>query len=141
MNIYERFKMDEKRTQDGVWYDIDLGRAVRSEELDEWLTDNESSGLLIARLGTGNKQLLKAMASHKTGDTISMENARLLAEGCVRTWRGPAWVDEGGAPVEFSIEACTKVLTDLPELLTVVLSEAQSAANYRIGKLKEQSKN
>lgn len=141
MNVFERFSPSKELSEEGVWYDIDLGRVIDGDELDDWLANDEASGIRISRLGPGNKKLMKAAARARSGRAADQENAKMIAEAIVRDWRGPAWVDPDGNVVEYSAEACFKVLDALPELCAVVLRVAQDLGNYRDSRLRDQEKN
>lgn len=141
MNIYERFSPNKQKAEEGVWYDVDLGEVISDEALDEWLADDEASGLRIAQLGQTNKTLMKAAARARSGRSPERENAKMIARAIVRDWRGPAWVNPDGERIEYSPEACFKVLDALPELLAVVLRVAQDLGNFRNEKLADAEKN
>lgn len=133
MGTYQAFGRNESREQEGVI--VDLG---------------ESGKFRLARAGGSNKRYQKSLESgmrpHRRAfqqGTLSDEvaNAVLLNAFCdavVLGWEGVTGPD--GQPLPYSRDAAKKLLTDLPDLFTILRDAAADVSIFRdeVGKANDQ---
>jgi hypothetical protein len=136
MGLYSLFETDKVAEQEGIELILVDG-------------DNEIK-FQLARAGGENKkfgsrmtQLLKPYNRSIAAGTMSDEkSAQLLsqaiAETIILSWSGVT--DRDGNDMEFNKENAVQLLVDLPELRSIILDEAQKAANFRNAEVAEDAK-
>lgn len=119
--------------------------------------------LRIARAGGGNQRFrrllqakLKPYRHQIDNDTLSDTVSEALlreayAEAVILGWESKVgegetekwepWLETPEGKIEFSPEACVKVLTDLPDLFRDIQTMAGKAANFRRSEEEEDVKN
>lgn len=127
-SIYDAFKTDPNAEQNGI--DLDFG----------------DFKVTIARSGGANKKYEKLIRQkldrYKRAiafDALPEETAKRVliecyAEAVVLGWTGV--LDENGLPIDFSVENCVKLFTELPEFFTQVREESERVGNFLIAKRK-----
>ena len=105
----------------------------------------------IARAGGSNKKYAKSLMKHlkphrKAYSTGTLDPkkqdailARVYAESVVLDWANV--VDRDGKIMEFSVENCVKLLTDLPELFRQIVQDAENYHNFKEVETEEIAKN
>jgi hypothetical protein len=127
---YGHFKRNESRESDGII--LDMGTAGR---------------FTIARAGGGNKRyqqsLERRMRPHRKSfqqGTLSDDIAggiilESFVDAVILGWDGVT--DEEGKSIAFSKEAVRKLLTDLPDLFTMLREAASDASLFRDAEQRE----
>ena len=139
MNIYKKFRTDEKLETKG----IELNYGDNSKGLPILIR--------IARAGGDNIQFTKTLEKRTKPfrrqlqlDTMDEKVAKKLmlevyADSVILGWSGVEDADNNDIP--FTRENCIKVMTDLPDLFADIQEQAGKAALFRIEVLEEDSKN
>jgi len=134
MGVYDTYKMDPEMEAKGVPY---------------FISDTET--IFVARAGGSNKAYLKCLERlsrpHRraidkgliSNEVMSKILMQAYAETVVKGWENIT--DENDEPMEFSIENCIKLFTDLPELWEDVLKISTSAELYRFQAREEEAGN
>lgn len=129
MSLYKQFKTDANLEKEGIL--LELGQT----------DDGKPIAFRIARAGGGNVAFAKVMEAKMKPyrrqlqtDTLDPKVAeRILrevyAEAVILGWENVQ--DEDGNEMEFSVENCIKLLTDLPELYLEIQQSSQKTALYR----------
>jgi hypothetical protein len=104
--------------------------------------DYPGFSITIARAGGSNKKFNKTMLElvrpyrrQQEQGLLDEELANELlikayAEAVILGWEGID--DENGEPLEYSKEACIKLLSDLPELFNDIQKQAQDYSNFKV---------
>jgi hypothetical protein len=152
-SVFDKFRGDAKREQDGVWVDVEEEDVVAEEDLAAWkaaVAEGKASGVLVARAGGHNRRYeieLERLARDIRGSTkkrreLLREAVReAFARSAVVDWCGPAWTDESGAPMPFSADAAAMTLRALPDLYEILARVANDREAFRQKRLEEESKN
>lgn len=168
MSIYKRFGVANAEIE-GLWVDVDSMSPVDSAELETWLADPETSGVLLARPGEANKRFMIEAARQAKRVAIengkprakkrkdpekmneeeivdgALESARssreIFGRSCIRDWRGRAFVGPDGNPLPWSEDAAAKVCVDLPDFFAILSRIAEETENYRKTSTEEVEKN
>lgn len=73
--------------------------------------------------------LKKMNAGTLSPEEIDLVDAQVLTEACIVSWGGVR--DEQDKEIPFTFEACTKMLSGMPDLLRSLLQYAQDYSNFR----------
>lgn len=135
MSLYSLFETDESAELDG------FELVLFDEEVEIKFT--------LARAGGSNRKfsnrlqaLLRPYDRAIKAGTMSEEKAasimaQTMAETVLLGWENV--FDRDGEKLAFSVAAAKQLLLDLPELRTVILEEAQNAANFIADEVEENS--
>lgn len=131
-SIKDLFKTDARLEEDGV--DLSFGeygkiRVARSGG------SNKDGRAVMERVFRPYRQVMTLGALDKR--TELELTAQATAEGIVRGWE---IVDENGAPVPFSVEACKALFVECPDLLEYVITESQRLANFTAAQRTDEGK-
>lgn len=135
MSLYSLFETDESAELDGfelVLFDEDveikftLARAGGS--------NRKFSNRLQALLRPYDRAIKAGTMSEEKAASIM---AQTMAETVIIGWENV--FDRNGEKQAFSVAAAKQLLMDLPELRTVILEEAQNAANFIADEVEENS--
>ena len=137
MSLYSLFEMDQNAETDGFLLNLQDGDLTVS--------------FLIARAGGSNKKYTNrfqalmrphqhAAQSGKMDEEVAKAIlTKVMAETLILGWENVN--DRNGDPIEFSVEECTKLLNDLPELRDMIWEQANRAANFIAVEREENAKN
>jgi hypothetical protein len=135
MSLYTLYETDSDLEQGGVILNYEEG--VR---------------LKIARAGGANTKYAKSLERitrpyrRKDGTMMHIEDdiatemyCRVYAESVVVDWEGVT--DRDGNLMEFSVENCVRLFTDLPDLFADVRNAADGIENFKMDQLEGEVKN
>lgn len=123
--LYEMFSTDKAaEAENGI--DLDFGRGV--------VVTIRRAGGANERYERVARRVFKPYQAQIDADTLPREMgvkllARIYAEAVVIGWRGVTGPD--GKPIEFTVDNCIRIFTDLPEFFSAVKRQAESAASFR----------
>lgn len=129
MSLYKTFKTSQDLERSGIV--LNYGETK----------DGRPIEIRIARAGGSNvlyqKKLEAAVKPHRRAiqldamDPKQLERilCRVYAESIVLGWENVE--DSDGRPIPFSVDACVKLFTDLPDLFADVQAQAQQASHFR----------
>lgn len=107
--------------------------------------------ITIKRAGGANKEYVKVFSQKvkpyrlmmQAGNMADEKAAQIMAEVYAETviidWKGIT--DENGKKLAFNRENCIKVLTDLPDLFSMIQAEAERVSNFRKEETEAEAKN
>lgn len=139
MSLYKNFATESDKEVNGV--------EIPFEPND----DGSVPTFIIARSGGGNKPYLKALKDAtkpyerqialKTLDaeTDAMIYKKVFASYVIKGWQNVQ--DENGAPLAYTAANAVKLMSDLPDLYSILQSQSNEAALFRKTVVEEQSKN
>jgi len=139
MSLYSQFKTDENLERTGIV--LEYGNNSKGKPM----------GIRIARAGGSNSAYLKLMEAAlkpyrrqlqndlMDNGTIEKVLREVYAKTIVLGWENIE--DAEGKPLEFTVEHCVKLFTDLPDLFTDVRSQAEKSALFRAEIMANDAKN
>lgn len=136
VNLYDLFETDVNAGEDGKWYEPIPGVAFKLRRYTSNASLNSRRRLLTALQGR--------MKGMKAGDELPASldtemQIEQMAEAIVADWKGVT--DRDGNELPFTRENARKVLTDLPDLRTLLSEYAGNIENYRVENLEEAAGN
>lgn len=134
MSIYDKFSTDQNlESGDGVT--IDYG--------DFKITIHRAGGANKAYLKTLNEKIKPYRRMMEAGNMNEDKQRSMLietyAETIIKGWDGIT--DEKGKKLSFTKENVIKVMTELPELFSMIVAEAERVANFRKESIEADAKN
>lgn len=129
MSLYAQYKTDPELEKSGLW--LEYGPNSKGNE----------QRIRIARAGGANTQFQKRVEALTKpyrrqiqteiigNDMVTKLLRQAYAETVVLGWENIEGPD--GEEMQFSVENCVKLFTDLPDLFTDVQEQAQRAALFR----------
>jgi len=126
MSLYALFETDVSSETDGFILKLQ--------------DDDVEIAFLIARAGGANKKYLKKMQSlmrphQHAAQSGNLKDAiaedvliKVMSETLILGWDNV--IGRDGEELEFTVENCSQLLRDLPELRDVLWAEANKVANY-----------
>jgi hypothetical protein len=132
-NLYTLFETDVKEGEAGKWLEVLPGISFKVRRF-------TSTASLNSR-----RRLLTALASKIPDDGVfadGLEDELMIeqmSEAIIADWKGIT--DRDGNVLECTIENKRKVLTDLPDIKTLIMDYAANIDNYRRASLEQVEKN
>lgn len=128
LSVFEQFaQVDEKAEEEGVWTDS-IGEGMR-------LKIRAFSSITVTQVQT---RVLNALRDKMdTEGNLNAEGAlelssRVVAQGMVTGWEGPAFVTPEGEPIEYSPEACYHLARRSKSFRLAVYAFAMNDENYKV---------
>lgn len=135
VSIYAKYEMDKTMEQQGII--VDLGAAGRFKVARAGSSNVEYTRCVAAQ---GKKAGVKRIKNNKLSDEEAHRRmAFIYGSTIIKGWEGVYGRDM--KPIPYSKEAAVKLLTDLPELMNVIVTESHRADNYRKEYVEEASGN
>lgn len=132
-NLYELFETDVSEGEQGKWFEVIPGVSFKVRRF----TSNASLN--------SRRRLLTALAGKISDDGTMPEGLddemmiEQMADAIIADWKGVT--DRDGNVLTCTLENKRKVLTDLPDIKTMVMDYAANIDNYRIEVREQVEKN
>lgn len=127
-SVFEQFaQADEKAEEEGIWTDS-IGEGMR-------LKIRAFSSMAVSQVQT---RVLSALRDKMDSEgNLNSEGAlelssRVVAQGMITGWEGPAFVTPEGDPIEWSPEACYHLCKKSKHFRLAVYAFAMNDENYKI---------
>jgi len=134
--LYDLYATDKALETEGFWHNV-----------------TDKIRFRLARAGGSNMKFAKVLEKktrpHRRASDPNMEDMDIelannllveaFAETVVLGWEGVT--DSKGKKVPYSINACVKILRDLPDLFTELREAAARQANFRVSEIKDDAEN
>jgi hypothetical protein len=139
MSLYEQFKTDGSLEKTGIL--LEYGNNSKGQPI----------AIRIARAGGANTAYTKRMEArvkpyrrqiqNETIETVLVERIlkEVYADTVVLGWENVE--GEDGKPLEFTVENCLKLFTDLPDLFQDIRTQAERASLFRAEVRENDAKN
>lgn len=128
-----------------VWtkYGVDLNKCKNGAKL---ILDNDGEVfIIVGRISTRNldyhRELVELQTKYRGEETEQSngEYLRLLCKHFVKGWQGIT--DKEGNELEFTLDNCVMLLTEIPDLEEMVLNFGTKRENYALDLLSKTIKN
>jgi hypothetical protein len=139
MSLYSQFQTDPKLEKEGIL--LEYGET----------SDGKPICIRIARAGGANKAFEKRMEiatkpirrqlNNETADSAQLVKLlrKVYAETVVLGWENVE--DRNGKPIEFTVENCIQLFTDLPDLFSDLQEQSRRAALFKAQVREDDAKN
>lgn len=130
-SLYKAFGSDEKLVAEGSWVTVELGEETLQPPRFKlgYMSDvsNPKYAACVERHAKPHRrQLLAGNLSARKQKKIHIDT---FAESILLDWQHV--YDQHDKPLPFSVEAAKILLTDLPELYSILVGEAMDIANFQ----------
>lgn len=126
-----------------------FGTDKNKEEQGVVIPLGEDSWIKVARMGGDNKKFAQIYAEGtKSYKVLGIEHMpqeqqkqvliKCFAEAVVMDWHG---IECNGEPLEYSVDNCKKLLSEVPEFFRWISNESSEISNFRLSIEDQEAKN
>ena len=139
MSLYAQFKTDKNVEKTGII--LEYGFNSKKQPIQIRIAraggaNEHYSKLLEAKIKPYRRQIQNETLDNAIAEKITKE---VYAQSVILGWENVE--DEKGNPIEFNVDNCVKLLTDLPDLWSDIQAQSTRAALFRADILEADAKN